>query len=70
METKAPEGAIWVCPACGKTTTDRYGQSEDTMHGWDVSCSMHAVLCRDDESLERGEHGRVTKAEPWKEDEK
>jgi hypothetical protein len=37
----APEGTIWVCPACSKTNTHRYGN-------WDTSCVMWAVLCRQD----------------------
>lgn len=39
----APEGQIYVCNACGKTSKDLYG--EDSDYGWDESCSMHAVLC-------------------------
>jgi hypothetical protein len=67
METKAPQGAVWVCPACGKTSDDKFGEGKNVMHGWDVSCSMHAILCKDDDTLKRGEDGRVTHAEPWKE---
>lgn len=63
----APQGSIWACTACGKTSDHQYGEGEKTMHGWDVSCSMHAVLIKDDESLKRGDDGRVTNAELWKE---
>lgn len=37
----APEGTIWVCPACSKTNTHRY-------NNWDTSCATWAVLCRKD----------------------
>jgi hypothetical protein len=38
----APEGQIWVCGACGKTSKDRYG---DRNSSWDESCALNAVLC-------------------------
>lgn len=38
----APEGAIWVCGACGKTSKDRYG---DAGSSWDESCMLNAILC-------------------------
>ena len=48
--TPAPDGTRWVCGACGKTSPTRYGFDADGRHvadsGWDVSCMMHAVLCR------------------------
>lgn len=40
----APEGAIWVCAACG-----RYGK--DRWRIGDESCGMKAVLCREDSLL-------------------
>ena len=57
MENKK---GIWVCPMCGKTAKTRNGEGEK--NGWDVSCSMHAILC-DEDSLEYGENGRVVKAD-------
>lgn len=42
----APIDAIWICSACGKTHTDRYGIDGEGSHGWDESCMMHAVLCK------------------------
>lgn len=41
----APDGAIWVCGACGKTSKDRYGDALSD-RGWDTSCAMNAVLCK------------------------
>lgn len=42
----APDDAIWVCGACGKTALDQYGIEGAHSWGWDESCAMHAVLCR------------------------
>lgn len=44
MNSFAPEGQIYVCGACGKTSEDKYGDGKHS-YGWDVSCMMHAVLC-------------------------
>ncbi len=41
--TPAPEGQVYVCGACGKTSTTRYGL--DAKNGWDESCMLNAVLC-------------------------
>lgn len=57
----APEGAIWVCGACGKTALDRYG---DPNSGWDESCMLNSILCTT-ASIVRGEHGRVVKADQY-----
>jgi len=38
----APKGAIFVCGACGKTSSNLYG---DGSRGWDASCMLNAVLC-------------------------
>ena len=59
----APEGAIWVCGACGKTARDQYGLEGTHSPGWDESCMLNAVLCRED-SLHRKD-GRVVDAEPF-----
>lgn len=46
----APEGAIYVCAACGKTSPTRYGFDDQNRHvsqpGWDESCMLHAILCK------------------------
>jgi hypothetical protein len=51
--TKAPEGQIWVCCACGKTSEWKYGfdnNNKDCVksHGWDESCMLNSVLCYKD----------------------
>ena len=43
----APEGAVWVCAACGKTAKDQYGIEGEHSRGWDESCMLNAVLCHD-----------------------
>ena len=43
----APDGQIWVCSACGKTSKDKY-------RNWDTSCAMHAVLCYENTNPGRG----------------
>lgn len=57
--TKAPEGQIWVCAACGKRSRYKYGFDADGHrcgpdYGWDESCMCHAVLCYDDPEIARG----------------
>jgi hypothetical protein len=42
----APEGHMFVCTACGKTSTTRYGIDGERSRGWDESCMLNAVLCR------------------------
>lgn len=59
----APDGAVFVCGACGKRSKDRYG-NQKISHGWDESCMLNAVLC-DEKSLEFHANGMVIKAEPW-----
>lgn len=44
MNATAPEGYIYVCSACGKTSEDKYGDKAHS-YGWDEFCMMHAVLC-------------------------
>ena len=47
--TPAPDGHVYVCGACGKTSPTRYGFDDAGQrvapNGWDESCMMHAVLC-------------------------
>lgn len=47
---EAPEGTIWVCGACGKTSRWQYGfdpllSRAEASPGWDESCMLNAVLC-------------------------
>jgi hypothetical protein len=42
----APNGYLWVCHACGKTASDRYGIEH--MDGWDESCMLNSALHRID----------------------
>lgn len=58
----APDGAMWVCGACGKTSDDRYGTDGEHSHGWDESCVLNAVLCYRPTYFKIG--GRVTTALP------
>jgi hypothetical protein len=53
----AAEGTMFVCAACGKRSRDRYG-FDPIDPGWDESCMLHAVLCRED-SLVMSPSGRV-----------
>lgn len=63
-EPKAPEGAVWVCGACGKTSPKLYG-GKGAMRHWDDSCAINAFLAKDDESLIRGDDKRVVSAEKF-----
>lgn len=40
VSTWAPDGQLWVCQVCGRTSRDRY------MLG-DTSCVTWAILCHD-----------------------
>lgn len=51
----APDGQVWVCAHCGRRARSRWGfdhQGESTVidHGYDSSCSLHAVLCHEEKS--------------------
>lgn len=63
--TVAPEGQIYVCGACGKTSMTRYGFDSDEKRvadrGWDTSCATWATLCFKD-SIERSPEGRIVSA--------
>lgn len=58
-EAAAQPGSVWVCGACGKIARDRMHGGLST--GWDESCYMHAVLCK--ESSIAMVDGRITQAE-------
>ncbi len=65
--TMAPEGQVWICGACGKTSPTRYGFDDANKNvgqpGWDASCMMNSVLCLTT-SIKRNDAGRVTYADP------
>lgn len=54
-EGDAPEGAVWVCPCCGKYNKNRYRVGDE-------SCYINAVLAYED-SL-KIEKGRVVDGRP------
>lgn len=54
MTEPAPDGCVWVCPACGRTNADRQGD-------WDTSCMTWSVPCRKDSLIY--ENGRLVSAE-------
>ena len=58
----APEGAIWVCAACGKYSSNRIDGLAGSL--WDESCFLHAVLCFADVTTDP-RSGRVTAARAW-----
>ncbi len=39
----APEGSLYVCMACGKTSKDWYG-FQAISPGWDESCTLNCDL--------------------------
>jgi hypothetical protein len=45
----AADGQVYVCGACGKTSSTRYGFDANgrtvSAHGWDESCALNAILC-------------------------
>ncbi|MHA1839909.1 MAG: hypothetical protein ACTSYO_08165 [Candidatus Ranarchaeia archaeon] len=58
----APNGAIFVCAACGKTQDELYPK-DDVLGGWDESCMLNAVLCKKDSLVYKD--GRVIKADAY-----
>jgi hypothetical protein len=50
----APDGQIFVCGACGKTSKCIYGDSQESFIGWDESCMLNAVLCYEDKKTPEG----------------
>lgn len=63
--TLAPEGHLWVCLACGKTSKTRFGFDESNarvaMRGWDASCVMNSELIAIDRITSQDAEGRVYK---------
>jgi hypothetical protein len=44
---KAPEGQVWYCPMCGKSSPTHDGLEDNKFvgeKGWDVSCFIHSYL--------------------------
>jgi len=58
-EYDAPEGAVWVCGACGKMSKNKV----DGPDMWDSSCFTWAVLCQENSLV--FESGRVIRATAW-----
>jgi len=54
-DVHAPEGTVWVCGACGKTSHTRYGLDRNKSPGWDESCMMNAVIINISDILEPGD---------------
>jgi hypothetical protein len=63
--TAAPEGMIYVCTMCGRTSETRYGFDEHERDvatvGWDEACMLHAILCSKQRLL-RNKQGFVINA--------
>lgn len=61
----APDGKIYVCSVCRKTSVDRYGYSKkypETSWGWDVSCVLNSRLY-DKSQLKYDKNGIICKIE-------
>jgi hypothetical protein len=56
-ESVAPEGKVYVCAMCGKTSPGLFGTNGDW--GWDESCVLNAVLANKADLI--FEDKRVTK---------
>ncbi len=61
-EYEAPEGAVWVCNACGKRSKHRTHGTEGLSMGWDSSCFTWAVLCSESSIEVDRVTGRITRA--------
>lgn len=48
----APPNTIWVCAACGKTHTDRFGLEGQGDFNWDESCALNAILCHAEQRID------------------
>jgi len=57
----APKDQVYVCSACGKTSKTKQ-PTEHSMKGWDASCMLSAVLCKED-SLKCNKQGIVKSAD-------
>jgi hypothetical protein len=47
MNREAGPNQVFVCGACGKRSKDLHG-TKALDKGWDVSCTLNAVLCKED----------------------
>jgi hypothetical protein len=54
----APEGKIWVCCACGKTSRDKYG---DPGTSWDAACVLNSQLFDEDKLVYADDGKRVVR---------
>lgn len=50
VDSVAPDGTVYVCSACGKTSPTRSGwtaggRARAAKSSWDESCMLHATLC-------------------------
>lgn len=59
-----PPGTLYVCEACGKTSPTQ-APTHHSSPGWDESCMLHSILCRED-SIVRNASGRIVKADAVK----
>ena len=57
QDRQAPDGAIWICGACGRTARNRYDFA-------DASCFLNSALCSE-ASVKRDEVGRIIYADAW-----
>jgi len=58
MNKALPDGQIYVCGACGKTSKTK-APGHDSALGWDASCMLNRVRCYESH-LVRSPSGRVT----------
>lgn len=65
---RAPEGQIYVCGACGRTSPTRSGYDADgkkvASGSWDEACFLNAVLCYQRSPLSIEPWRAVEKQEP------
>lgn len=59
--TRAPDGQVYLCMACGKKSKTREGENygTDTEWGWDISCAVNCVLVSDSVAVAMSEDGRL-----------
>lgn len=62
----APDGQVYVCGACGKTSPNRAPGTKGASRGWDESCMLNSFLCYID-GIERDDKGQIRKVRPVKE---
>lgn len=50
---------IYICPICGRFSEDKHGKKAS--RGWDISCSLNAILIDKDKLIWNKNHTRVIK---------